>query len=378
MASSATAIRIDELSDLLEHAQPSLIVDTRPFLSFRQSHVTGSINLYVPPLLLRRLRKNGCHTVERLTNCQDVKNKLSIRHDVPVIVYTDTQSTRTSPQILRAVVDTLLGDCHKLYVLEDPYEDFAAFYPHLVSKENSTKNDPDPGWKSTPVRSRSPRGSSYIGASKPAEIIPFLYLGNERDSADLTLLRKLGVSKVLNVSRNCVNHFPEYFEYLNVPVEDRVYADISQHFNKALQFIEHARGEGCSVLVHCRAGISRSATVIIAYLIQYYDYSMEDAFDFIKVKHPVVSPNFNFMGQLLQFQNLHRTKKSEGSTPELFDPQVEEEEEEEGEDSAPDPSNLDNGPFGETGSDGLEDQYPVLELQPVPIPSKQTTFSFGE
>lgn len=83
------------------------------------------------------------------------------------------------------------------------------------------------------------------------------------------------------------------------------------------------------------------------------------------------------MGQLLQFQNLHRTKKSEGSTPELFDPQVEEEEEE-GEDSAPDPSNLDNGPFGETGSDGLEDQYPVLELQPVPIPSKQTTFSFGE
>ena len=34
------------------------------------------------------------------------------------------------------------------------------------------------------------------GASKPAEIIPFLYLGNERDSADLTLLRKLGVSKV--------------------------------------------------------------------------------------------------------------------------------------------------------------------------------------
>ena len=88
------------------------------------------------------------------------------------------------------------------------------------------------------------------------------------------------------------------------------------------------------------------------------------------------------MGQLLQFQNLHRTKKSEGSTPELFDPQVEEEEEEEeeGEESASDPSNLDNGPFGEAGAGrgGLEDQYPVLELQPVPIPSKQTTFSFGE
>lgn len=258
-----------------------------------------------------------------------------------MVVYTDTHTSRTSPQILRTVVDALIGDCHKLYVLEDPYDDFAAYYPHLVSCQNDNKIDIEPR-KTLPPKLRTP--NTFIGASKPAEIIPFLYLGNERDSADITMLRKLGVTKVLNVSRNCANHFPEYFEYLHVPVEDRVYADISQHFGKALQFIEHARGEGCSILVHCRAGISRSATVIMAYLIQYYGKSMEEAFDFIKLKHPCISPNFNFMGQLLQFQNLHQSKKSEGSTPELWpevdgDSPCEEEEdeevEEEEEDSKP-------------------------------------------
>lgn len=315
------SLRSEELADLLEHLHSTLIIDTRPFLSFRQSHITGAVNLYVPPILLRRLRKNGCCSVEKLTNCQDVKNKLSVRHDVPVVVYTDTQSTRASPQIVRAVVDALVGDCNKLYVLEDPYEEFGSFYPDLTSQEVQAVGKPpldtEQAWKNTPVRSRSPRANSYLGASKPAEIIPFLYLGNERDSSDLGLLRKLGVSKVLNVSRNCVNHFPEFFEYLNLPVEDRVYADISQHFGKALQFIEHARGEGCSVLVHCRAGISRSATVIMAYLIQYYQYSLEEAFDFIKLKHPYISPNFNFMGQLLQFQN-QKTKSSDGTTPESW------------------------------------------------------------
>ena len=82
------------------------------------------------------------------------------------------------------------------------------------------------------------------------------------------------------------------------------------------------------------------------------------------------------MGQLLQFQNLHRTKKSEGSTPELFDHQ---EEEEETEDNPSDPGNIDSGLFTESGAgrEGLE-EFPVLELQAVPLPSKQTTFSFGE
>ena len=82
------------------------------------------------------------------------------------------------------------------------------------------------------------------------------------------------------------------------------------------------------------------------------------------------------MGQLLQFQNLHRTKKSEGSTPELFERQ-EEEEEEEGEDNPALGDNLDSGLFADPGGDVLE-EFPVLELQPVPLPSKHTSFSFGE
>jgi len=56
------------------------------------------------------------------------------------------------------------------------------------------------------------------------------------------------------------------------------------------------------VLVHCLAGISRSVTVTVAYLMQKLNLSMNDAYDIVKMKKSNISPNFNFMGQLLDFE----------------------------------------------------------------------------
>jgi len=54
--------------------------------------------------------------------------------------------------------------------------------------------------------------------------------------------------------------------------------------------------------VHCLAGISRSVTVTVAYLMQKRQWSLNDAYDFVKQRKNNVSPNFNFMGQLLDFE----------------------------------------------------------------------------
>jgi len=54
--------------------------------------------------------------------------------------------------------------------------------------------------------------------------------------------------------------------------------------------------------VHCLAGISRSVTVTVAYLMQKLTLSMNDAYDIVKLKKSNISPNFNFMGQLLDFE----------------------------------------------------------------------------
>ena len=65
---------------------------------------------------------------------------------------------------------------------------------------------------------------------------------------------------------------------------------------------DEARGQKCGVLVHCLAGISRSVTVTVAYLMQKLNLSMNDAYDIVKMKKSNISPNFNFMGQLLDFE----------------------------------------------------------------------------
>uniref|UniRef100_A0A8D2ISM1 protein-tyrosine-phosphatase n=1 Tax=Varanus komodoensis TaxID=61221 RepID=A0A8D2ISM1_VARKO len=62
------------------------------------------------------------------------------------------------------------------------------------------------------------------------------------------------------------------------------------------------KSSGGRVLLHCQAGVSRSATICLAYLIQSRRVRLEEAFDFVKQRRGVISPNFGFMGQLLQFE----------------------------------------------------------------------------
>ena len=69
-------------------------------------------------------------------------------------------------------------------------------------------------------------------------------------------------------------------------------------------FLEEARALQEGVLIHCFAGISRSVTITIAYIMHSMSYTLNQAFDFVRRKRANISPNFNFMGQLQDFEHL--------------------------------------------------------------------------
>ncbi|XP_061893522.1 dual specificity protein phosphatase 7-like [Entelurus aequoreus] len=138
----------------------------------------------------------------------------------------------------------------------------------------------------------------------PVQILPYLYLGCAKDSANLDVLSKYNIKYILNVTPNLPNMFEHEgdFKYKQIPISDHWSQNLSQFFPEAISFIDEARSKKCGILVHCLAGISRSVTVTVAYLMQKLNLSLNDAYDFVKRKKSNISPNFNFMGQLLDFE----------------------------------------------------------------------------
>jgi hypothetical protein len=86
-----------------------------------------------------------------------------------------------------------------------------------------------------------------------------------------------------------------------VAIEDKASARLDRHFEACSSFISEGLREG-AVLVHCQAGQSRSATVVIAHLMKEERWSAEAALRFVQQKRPSVHPNIGFMDQLRALQ----------------------------------------------------------------------------
>ncbi|XP_077574456.1 dual specificity protein phosphatase 5 [Stigmatopora nigra] len=115
----------------------------------------------------------------------------------------------------------------------------------------------------------------------------------------------------------------DLYNYKWIPVEDSQMADISSHFQEAIEFIDQIKQSGGKVLVHCEAGISRSPTICMAYITRTQQLKMDAAFDIIKEHRAVISPNLSFMGQLLQFElEVLSTAPAHAATPESTTPHV--------------------------------------------------------
>lgn len=140
-------------------------------------------------------------------------------------------------------------------------------------------------------------------SSKASEVFPFLYLGAESDLTE-TAIEKSKITHVLNATKTLAkpNNIKEA-NFKRIPVLDSNGETILTYLDECVEFIDQRRLHNQRVLVHCVAGISRSATISIAYTMKHLNMTVDKAYDYVKQKRPEISPNLGFMGQLLEYQN---------------------------------------------------------------------------
>jgi len=168
-------------------------------------------------------------------------------------------------------------------------------------------NGPGPTWQ-TPVPATAQQSStqrlSLLPASTASEVLPRLYLTNLFTARDEAQLTSLGITHVVSVIEGAPN-FPQTrsLQTLHIPLSDSSDEDILTHLPTTTSFIRKALEESpdSRVMVHCLMGISRSATVVCAYLIATMRMTSDEALVAVRAKRRIVCPNIGFLRQLEEY-----------------------------------------------------------------------------
>jgi len=161
-----------------------------------------------------------------------------------------------------------------------------------------------------------------LGQMDPAsEIFDFMFLGSEWNASNLEELNSNGITHILNVTREIDNFFPAVFKYMNIREYDVEETDLLKYWDKTYNFVADCIYMGGKVLVHCKMGISRSASTVCAFAMKHFGWSLETALKHTKKCRSIINPNKGFRHQLsvyegilqasrqrLSFRQKHRSK----------------------------------------------------------------------
>jgi len=137
---------------------------------------------------------------------------------------------------------------------------------------------------------------------QPVELIPNLFIGSIGTASNLKVLKETGITHIVCAAQGVKEYYPNKFVYLKLNLLDTENQNIKQYFNEAGEFINKALNEKGKVLVHCHAGISRSSTICLAYIIKYKKIGFDKALKMVREKRSKISPNLGFEKQLREYQ----------------------------------------------------------------------------
>ncbi|XP_071644717.1 serine/threonine/tyrosine-interacting protein B isoform X3 [Temnothorax longispinosus] len=161
------------------------------------------------------------------------------------------------------------------------------------------------------------RDWTYTMRRHMQEVVPGVFLGpySAASRSKLQSLLDHGITHIV-----CVRHtieanlirpnFPNSFKYLVLEIADTITENIIQHFKKVKAFIDEALISGGRVLVHGNAGISRSAALVLAYVMETYELSQTRAYIMVQERRFCINPNEGFMTQLKEYEPIYQAEKT--------------------------------------------------------------------
>eukprot|EP01114_Cavostelium_apophysatum_P019134 TRINITY_DN6077_c0_g1_i1.p1 TRINITY_DN6077_c0_g1~~TRINITY_DN6077_c0_g1_i1.p1 ORF type:complete len:285 (+),score=69.05 TRINITY_DN6077_c0_g1_i1:303-1157(+) len=150
----------------------------------------------------------------------------------------------------------------------------------------------------------------FFGASPPTfspkynDANDWLFLGSVDTAMNRDFCMKKKISHVLIVARELYPFYPGDFKYKKIPIDDDEEEPLIVYLEDCFAFIDKVRTEGGRVLVHCRGGVSRSASVILAYLMMTNRWTFKQAENYLRTIHTSICPNEGFISQLHLFEKM--------------------------------------------------------------------------
>ena len=153
-------------------------------------------------------------------------------------------------------------------------------------------------------------------ALKAVEIVDGVWLGDASDAMDIDTLKKHGIDGVVNcadqATLTCEEYYPNGWRYLGLECEDKANYDIiGKHLGQFTDFMDECVVNKHKVLVHCVAGINRSATLLIAYLVRRRGMCLKDAIALCYAKRPIILTNEAFVMSLIEWFERFEQKRVE-------------------------------------------------------------------
>lgn len=149
------------------------------------------------------------------------------------------------------------------------------------------------------------------------QIVDNIFLGSKSAAMNINWLKMNKITHVLDIGSSFpIQYYENVYNTLKIQrtymfISDQTDVSIKSVFSLCHNIIDSCINSDGNILIHCEMGISRSATIVISYLMYKKQMTMDEAIAFIKSKRSIIKPNCGFLYQLSRYETELNNEKYE-------------------------------------------------------------------